>query len=90
MLDPNETWTYTCQENLVKTTTNTVIATGEANGLTARDLAIATVVVADIVPKLPNTGLSGWARNMPWQIIVSGVLILLSASLALALKKGKI
>jgi uncharacterized repeat protein (TIGR01451 family) len=53
-LDTSETWTYTCSTNLTKTTTNTVVATGQANGLTARDFAIATVVVA--TPALPNTG----------------------------------
>jgi hypothetical protein len=89
-LDTNETWTYTCQENLTKTTTNTVVATGEANGLTARDLAVATVIVAEATPKLPDTGLSG-TKSMPWNIIIiSGIFILISSSLALALKKGKI
>lgn len=53
-LDPTETWIYTCQTNLTKTTTNTVTVSGQANGLTARDFAIATVIVA--TPKLPNTG----------------------------------
>ncbi|HBD05096.1 TPA: hypothetical protein DCZ32_01405, partial [Candidatus Uhrbacteria bacterium] len=56
-LDTTETWTYTCQTNLTKTTTNTAIATGEANGLTARDFAIATVVVAGAAPSLPKTGI---------------------------------
>lgn len=58
-LDPTETWTYTCRVNLTRTTTNTVIVTGEANGLVARDFAIATVVVAPavtIAPALPKTG----------------------------------
>lgn len=45
-LDPSETWTYTCQTNLTETTLNTAVATGEANGLTVRDFAIATVVVS--------------------------------------------
>ncbi|HZJ40744.1 MAG TPA: ice-binding family protein [Candidatus Saccharimonadales bacterium] len=55
-LDPTETWVYTCKVNLTKTTTNTVTASGDANNLTARDFAIATVVVATAVPKLPATG----------------------------------
>jgi len=55
-LDTTETWTYTCRTNLTKTTTNVAIASGEANGLTVRDLATATVVVAALVPALPNTG----------------------------------
>jgi hypothetical protein len=54
MLDTTETWIYTCQEHLTKTTTNTVTVSGEANNLTAKDVAIATVVVAPI--GLPNTG----------------------------------
>lgn len=55
-LDTTETWTYTCTANLGRTTTNTAIASGDANGLTARDFALATVVVASGVPGLPNTG----------------------------------
>lgn len=62
-LDPTETWTFTCQSNLTQTTTNTAVATGTANGLTVRDFAIATVVVADIIPLLPNTGIF---TNIPW------------------------
>jgi len=55
-LDTNETWQYTCETNLAKTTTNIAAVSGEANGLTAKDFAIATVVVA--VPELPNTGIN--------------------------------
>lgn len=58
MLDHNESWSYACMSYLSKTTTNTVTATGQANGLTARDFAITTVVVASAVPVLPNTGLA--------------------------------
>jgi uncharacterized repeat protein (TIGR01451 family) len=56
-LDAGETWAYTCQANLTITTTNTATATGHANGFTATDFAIVTVVVATPIPKLPNTGL---------------------------------
>jgi hypothetical protein len=45
LLESNETWTFTCQTNLTKTTTNTATASGTANGLTATDFALATVVV---------------------------------------------
>lgn len=55
-LDPSESWMYTCTTNLTVTTTNTAIASGSANGFTARDLAVTSVVVAGAVPKLPNTG----------------------------------
>jgi len=52
-LDVNEIWKYTCTTILLQTTTNTVTATGEANGLIATDLANATVVVgAPVVPPL--------------------------------------
>lgn len=63
-LDPSETWTFTCSSNLTKTTTNTAVAVGEANGFTVRDFAIATVVVAGAVPSLPNTGTSP-AQSVP-------------------------
>ena len=45
-LQPAETWTYTCTTNVPITTTNTAIALGSANGLTAYDTALATVTVA--------------------------------------------
>ena len=64
-LDSAEAWTYTCSANLTQTTTNTVIAVGEANGITQRDLAIVTVVVA--VPAFPNTGLPS-ASNSGQQV----------------------
>ena len=90
-LDPSETWTYTCQSNLTSTIINTVEASGDANGLTARDFAIVTVVVAAgaaVVPALPNTGIP-FAGNVPWNMIVlSGIItILVSASIIVALKK---
>lgn len=46
LLDPSESWVYICRSNLTKTTTNTALATGEANGITVKDFAIVTVVVA--------------------------------------------
>lgn len=56
-LDTSEAWKYVCQMNLIKTAANTVVATGEANGLVARDFAIATVVVALAIPSaiVPTT-----------------------------------
>jgi hypothetical protein len=66
-LDPSETWTYTCSTNITKTTTNTAIATGEANGLIATDFALATVVAS---PKLPSTGSFFDGGNIPWSIIL--------------------
>ena len=76
-LDPNETWTYTCKSNLTKTTTNTVTASGEANGLTVRDFALATVVVATAVPALPKTGFAPVEGVPALPILVGGVLVAL-------------
>jgi hypothetical protein len=69
-LDTIETWTYTCSTNLTKTTVNTVTASGEANGLTARDFAIATVIVNAAVTKMPDSGLPPSEDNTPWNIII--------------------
>jgi uncharacterized repeat protein (TIGR01451 family) len=90
-LQSTETWTYTCRTNLTKTTTNTAIASGEANGFTVRDLAVATVVVADIVPVLPKTGFNPQNKNALWSIVMlSGMFISVSISLIAALKKRAI
>jgi uncharacterized repeat protein (TIGR01451 family) len=52
-LQSTETWTYRCTMNIPQTTVNTAIATGQANGLTAIDTALATVTVAGLpVPPL--------------------------------------
>ncbi len=59
LLESNETWNFKCLTTLNKTTTNTGTVEGTANGLIARDFAVATVVVpppAPVVPKLPKTG----------------------------------
>jgi hypothetical protein len=51
ILQVSETWTYTCSTTLSETHTNTVVATGWANGLSAVDIASATVVVG--LPTVP-------------------------------------
>lgn len=52
-LDVTETWVYECSTTLSETHTNTVVATGWANGLSAVDIASATVVVGiPVVPPL--------------------------------------
>ncbi len=48
LLQTNETWIYTSKVNLNATTTNTATAKGSANGMTATDLAFATVVVSSV------------------------------------------
>ena len=81
LLEPNEVWTFTCKSNLAITTTNTGIAEGSANGLTAIDYALATVVVSS--PGLPNTGLDFTDQNTLWNILNTlGVLIALSLFIA--------
>ncbi|MFA6382165.1 MAG: ice-binding family protein [Candidatus Buchananbacteria bacterium] len=85
-LDITETWTYTCRMRLTKTTTNTVTAKGEANGLMARDFAIATVVVAPTVaatavPALPDAGIAPDQKGISWNIIILfSILILVLTS----------
>ncbi len=81
-LDNTETWTFTCSQNLTKTTANTVVATGEANGITVRDFAIATVVVA--VPRLPNTGVVPTSNIV---YLLAGIFTLISASVLVVIKK---
>ncbi len=59
--------------------TNTGTAEGHANGLTAIDFSLSTVVVASpvstpaltIVPKLPSTGIAPDEKNFPWNIVIS-------------------
>lgn len=55
-LQPSETWIYTGTAALSVTTTNTAIAKGSANGMTAFDVAYATVTVAptEVYPPLIN------------------------------------
>jgi len=72
LLQTDETWIYIVTVNLNATTTNTATAKGSANGMTATDIAFATVVVTPIVtpietptPKLPQTGSE---TNVPWLI----------------------
>jgi len=88
-LDVSETWIYTCKANLTQTTTNTVVATGDANGLTAKDFAIATVVVAQVAPALPNTGFPPQAENADIVILMS-IFMVASVSFLAVLKKRTI
>lgn len=88
LLDPSESWVYTCRSILTKTTTNTASATGEANGITVKDFAIVTVVVApafDTAPELPtptvfpgfpNTGVAPEKNTQRNNIIWVGISIL--------------
>lgn len=75
LLDQGESWAYACKTNIANTTTNTVTVFGDANGLTARDFAITTVVVANAVPGLPNTGFAPETRIV-WGMSVFGIFAL--------------
>ncbi|MCX6785853.1 MAG: ice-binding family protein [Candidatus Komeilibacteria bacterium] len=98
LLESNESWSFTCRTYLTTTTTNTATASGEANGLTAKDFAIANVIVyaavpvaTPVVPKLPKAGFDPNEKNIPWNIVVmAGLLGLISTSLVVVLKKHKI
>lgn len=83
LLDTNETWTYTCRMNVAATTANTVMAAGDANGLTARDFAVATVVVAAAVPSLPQTGLGG--SDVLWAAVAAVIAV---SAFLYAIRKG--
>jgi len=52
LLQMDETWTYSGIASLSETTTNTVTVTGKANGMTATDLAFATVTVTPLTTPL--------------------------------------
>ena len=74
-LESNEVWSFTCESNLTQTTTNIATAMGSANGLTARDIAIATVVVA--IPGLPNTGFAPTGGMLFFIVGIIAVLLML-------------
>jgi hypothetical protein len=78
LLDSNETWQFTCQTNLTKTTTNIGTATGHANGFTVTDISPATVVVAPTIPKLPNTGLPPEGTIPSSVALVSGIVAVIT------------
>ena len=91
LLDPSETWVFTCKSNLAQTTTNTVTATGWADGFMASDFAIATVVVADPglgikAPGLPNAGLPPQGGNITLGIILLSGIFLSALSLYAIIK----
>jgi uncharacterized repeat protein (TIGR01451 family) len=86
MIEPDETFTYTCTTKLTKTTTNTATASGTANGMTVHALAIATVVVAPVIPKLPNTGFAP-TFSIKTIIALAASAIALAALVFMALKK---
>lgn len=86
LLDLNESWSYACQTKIVVSTRNTATAEGKANGFSAIGYAFATVLVAS--PSLPNTGFPPQNNIMSLNsVLFAGVLVLLSISLVVILKK---
>jgi len=77
LLESNETWQFTCQTKITKTTTNIATAQGHANGLTAIDFAQATVAVTS--PGLPNTGYGPESNTLLNILVPTGILALLLA-----------
>lgn len=91
MMGPTETWTYTCQQNLTISTTNTATAQGSANGMTVTDVAVANVVLSPaliVAPTLPNTGVEP-GNNTNSLMVFALVGTLLSAVVLLALTQWK-
>jgi len=70
LLDPGESWAYTCRTNVPVSTSNTATAQGVANGFTARGYAFATVLVT-APALLPNTGFPPQETGTPWDIIIA-------------------
>ena len=85
LLDVGETWTYACQTNLTTNTVNTATATGKANGLTAIDYSVATVIVG--TPTLPNTGISPDKNIFGYIIALIGFVALFSTTTYVARKR---
>lgn len=87
LLESNETWSFTCQMNVTENTVNRATAEGHANGLTAIDYALATVVVSQgqvLGVSFPNTGLPPERKSGVWGVLIfagiAATLILLSLS----------
>jgi hypothetical protein len=86
LLDPSETWTYTCRTNLTASTTNTATAEGSADGYNAMDYSVATVLVS--VPGFPKTGYPPEKSSIPLNIIIlAGILLVTVASGVVVLKR---
>jgi uncharacterized protein affecting Mg2+/Co2+ transport len=93
LLEPGETWAYTCTANVPATTMNIATAEGSANDITAIGYAFATVLVA--TPGLPNTGFPPKSTPnpgiVPWAIAaLVGICALASVSLIAVLRKRRI
>ena len=88
LLEPGETWIYTCGTAISVSTMDTATAKGSANGFTATGYAFATVLVFS--PGLPNTGFPPARNNILWDVAAAiGVCLLILASLVAVLGKRR-
>jgi len=89
LLDPHETWTYTCKTNVKVSTGSIATVKGDANSLTAVAFSFTNVLVA--VPSLPDTGLTSEGVSISWStIILSAIIIVLGTSLVMVMKKRRV
>lgn len=69
LLDPGETWIYTCTTAITKTTTHTATVTAYADGLEAVDVETATINVPNAStaysPNFPNDGSNPNGLSLP-------------------------
>jgi hypothetical protein len=89
LLDPGETWVYTCQVKVTTSTRNTATAVGRANGFTALGYAFATVLVSSdpvlaSAPHLPSTGLPPEETSAPWHTVMLVLLSVFSITTAVS------
>lgn len=85
LLDPGETFYFTCDSHIAKTTTNIGTAEGTSNGLTAIDFSPATVIVS--APGLPNTGFPP-RETTPWNAVIAAGTLLLASSFLILKKRA--
>ncbi len=86
LLDPGETFHFTCESSLTQTTTNVGTAEGHANGLTAIDFSSATVVVG--TPTLPVTSIGPVEDNNSWLVVLLGGVLVSLLSFGITRKKN--
>jgi uncharacterized repeat protein (TIGR01451 family) len=86
LLETNETWTYTCQQNLTASTTNTATASGFGNGLIVSSIAVASVPVSPALippaPILPVTGYGPGNGSFVWMVASIGIFLATGSLLA--------
>jgi hypothetical protein len=85
LLDPTESWIYSCGATITTSTKNTATATGHANGYTTTDLAVATVLVS--APGLPKTGFPPEEKGISLGMMILSGLFVSSAFLLMSMKQ---